>query len=701
MSTTLAQTPDGTAGPATDGASGAAAGRVRFARAVGVALGAALVPYLWVLWDGFSDPLRRHPSGLFSNFFDLQARALVDGHWWVARGSLGIEGFVIDGREYMYFGPFPALLRIPLLPLDLDNDLTAPSMLVAWLVTAMFVALLTWRVRVLMRADAPLTRLETWALGIFVAAVMGGSTLVLLAAIPAVYQEAIAWGVVCTIGALFFLLGVIERATWWGIAGYGALTMAALLSRATVGWACALGGLIAAVWLIVTRKDELWRRWALALAVAAIVPMIVGMSITWAKFGGPFAHPLEEQVYSQTNPERRAFLEANDGALFNLEYVPTSALAYLRPDGFSLSAEYPFVAAPRTPPDIVGDAVFDQTFRTPSLTASMPLLVILAVWGIVIAFRRRPPGRAALARIPIVAAALGAATILVWEGIAPRFMGDALPLLVLASIVATVDIWRRLEGRGRRWRVGVLGLFAGLALIGMVVNVGSGIQLAGLAWNDEELSAYVDAKRSVNDVIGTGLDVEHGTELPGTAPADQLFVVGDCDALYISTGEQYFPRWHPLEYANGSIHRLALTYGGLDQGQIPLIEIGDPVTTTVSVEDRGIAFQRWMRIRVDGTGGSTKSRWIREDPGQTRRITVITDPNLGRVTARFGDETLIDEPIPEADSVEVITRSGTDGVSGPQLTVERRPNPRPILCREIEREAALGRQAGSSSKRNW
>ena len=51
----------------------------------------------------------------FSNFYDLQARAILEGRLDVPRGSLGIEAFVQDGRHYLYFPPGPALLRLPLL----------------------------------------------------------------------------------------------------------------------------------------------------------------------------------------------------------------------------------------------------------------------------------------------------------------------------------------------------------------------------------------------------------------------------------------------------------------------------------------------------------------------------------------------------------------------------------------------------------
>ena len=72
-----------------------------------------------------------NPLGYASNFFDFQARAFMDGRLWVTPGSLGIEGFQVDGREYMYFGPFPALLRIPVLwtTSEFDGRLTVVSML--------------------------------------------------------------------------------------------------------------------------------------------------------------------------------------------------------------------------------------------------------------------------------------------------------------------------------------------------------------------------------------------------------------------------------------------------------------------------------------------------------------------------------------------------------------------------------------------
>ena len=109
----------------------------------GLAIG--FVPFLYVLWNGRLDPLRAAiprgaPGASLSAVYDLQARALFHGSWDVPKGVLGFEAFVVHGRHYTYFGPFASFLRMPILALTdtFDGRLTAPSMLLAWIVTAVF-----------------------------------------------------------------------------------------------------------------------------------------------------------------------------------------------------------------------------------------------------------------------------------------------------------------------------------------------------------------------------------------------------------------------------------------------------------------------------------------------------------------------------------------------------------------------------------
>src|SRR4029079_8507188 len=48
-----------------------------------------------------------------ADFYEVQARSLLHLHWDVPLRVLNIEAFVVKGKAYMYFGPFPALLRMP------------------------------------------------------------------------------------------------------------------------------------------------------------------------------------------------------------------------------------------------------------------------------------------------------------------------------------------------------------------------------------------------------------------------------------------------------------------------------------------------------------------------------------------------------------------------------------------------------------
>ena len=210
-----------------------------------------------------SDPLRSYyPGNIFSNFYDTQARSLLDGSWNVPSGSLGIEGFVIHGRTYTYFGPFPALLRIPILlyTTRLDGRLTAPSMLLAWIVTATFASLLLWRTRILLRGNVAVGMAEAVCYGFLVASMMCGTVLSYLVSAPYVYNEDFAWGVALTLGAIFALLGVLEHPMRRRVLFLGFLVFCASLARESLGWACVIGTILAAIWFASGRAGAENRR---------------------------------------------------------------------------------------------------------------------------------------------------------------------------------------------------------------------------------------------------------------------------------------------------------------------------------------------------------------------------------------------------------------------------------------------------------
>ena len=178
-------------------------------------------------------------SGLFSTFYDQQARAFLDGHVDLPANSLGIEGFVHDGRTFMYFPPWPAILRLPVLLTthEYDGRLTLLSMTIAWIVFAVMVTKLVWLLVPRLSGFEDVNVGTAAVVALFLAAATGGTFLTFDAAQPWVYTEAYLWAVAAAMGGLYWLVRLIadptRHATWW-------LFVFALVSvgtRATEGWA--------------------------------------------------------------------------------------------------------------------------------------------------------------------------------------------------------------------------------------------------------------------------------------------------------------------------------------------------------------------------------------------------------------------------------------------------------------------------------
>src|SRR6266545_911251 len=73
----------------------------------------ALISYAFVLTDGSFNLFALEPLG---HVFDNMAVNLLRGDFTVDPTIIANEGMVRDGKIYTYFGIFPALLRVPLIP---------------------------------------------------------------------------------------------------------------------------------------------------------------------------------------------------------------------------------------------------------------------------------------------------------------------------------------------------------------------------------------------------------------------------------------------------------------------------------------------------------------------------------------------------------------------------------------------------------
>ena len=510
----------------------------RFAAVCTAVTLAAGVPYLWALWDlwnGSLSPLRLDGTSDANPIYAVQSRALMGGHLWIPPGSIAGEAFVANHHQYTYFGLFPSLIRIPILLFtnSLDDRLTAPSLLCAWLVTAVFSALLLWRLRVFLRgADVALEWPEALSYGLLLGSILVGSVLVYLASVPDVYSEDLGWSVALACGSLFALVGLLERQSWGRVTACCVLVLLTNLNRATTGYAAVGATLLIAIWFAFGRAGPKARRWALPVAAAGLLPMVVGCAIDLAKFGELFGVPSSSQVLYK----ELGYAHLDGGQYFGLRFLPSTLQAYVDPLNFRFSSLFPFITLPDLPSHPVAHTALFSRTPTANVPVSMPLLFALGILGVVVAFTPRGTPRFRGLRILLITSTLTAGTVMVFGWVLERFVADFLPLLILAGMIGMIELWRRLEGRPRMARSVALVAIATLALFSVWANLGFA-STPNRNWTPTQLTNYVTAQQSVSNVTGHPLDgdIVVGNHPPWPASMGTLYIKGRCSRLYLAS----------------------------------------------------------------------------------------------------------------------------------------------------------------------
>jgi hypothetical protein len=677
--------------------------RRRFTIAVIWGTAIILPALLWVMWDLWSGSVNVLRSVPYDYFYDLQARAMFHGHLYLPNGKMGIEAFVHNGRDYTYFGVFSSLIRMPILLVTsrLDGQMTGPSILVAWMLTALFSSLMLWRVRILMRGEALVGRAEAASYGALMATIMGGSVILYLAATPFVYSEDFAWSVPLTVGSLFALLGVLERPSRRRVVASGILILCANLDRSPPGWALSIAACLIAGWFALGREGASKRRWALPMLAVGIVPVLVGAAFTYAKFGIPFGLPMADQVWATVNAHRRYFLAANGGKAFSFGFLPSTLWAYLQPFGIRVSGLFPFITPPGAPAGWLNGAVLDQTYPTASFPATTPLLLLLGCWGVLTAFRPKGPGQVRLTRIILLGAAAGAGGVLLWGYISQRYLADLMPFFIVAGGIGLIDLWRRLATRPRRDRSVALGAIVVLALYCVAANLA--ITAFPVAqWTMTQSARYISAQKSLS-IDSLAASVHRGSTLPNWAPAGQIFAIDNCSGLYLSTGnnikdvpgqqiEHY--NWKPVEQPSSFTHTIGFIFNRPVQDlthPLPLMTYGK---STLVMEPAGPGY---VRMHIENSGTSVNwplaAGWnIPITPDKLHeefRFTVTIDPNLKSIIAEwYGRETMINHYLGGDGPPIVKTTANSPGSALPVVTVVNVPshaNAPMSLCRSLTR----------------
>jgi hypothetical protein len=583
----------------------------------------------------------------YGNFYDAQAHSLEHGHLAIDPRVLGIEAFFAHGGAYMYQGPVPALLRLPVVALAgdrFDGRLTVVSMLVALALAAAVLVRLERRIRAVVRGGAPFSRRESVLVAATLAALVAGPPVLFQTSRAWIYHEAVLWGIALTLLAVDqlvrYALAADGRERARALAWCALATTAAVLTRASIGLGPVVALTVLSAWRIV-RGGRAALRSSAASVGATVLPIAAYAMVNVAKFGSLFAIPFRSQKQALVDPSRQAFLDANHGSFFGVKFVPTTVAHYLDPIGIRLTRAFPYLEFPRVPGRVIGGVRFDLLDRAAGLPVTAPLLVVLSIVGVYAVARRR---ELRALRLPLVAALASAVAILPFGYVAQRYIGDATPILALGGLVG-VHLWLTRSPSPARRRA-LDGTFLALGALTVLAGVALALDYQRL-WSTNIPPTTTAGFLGLEHDLGAHLAVERGDTLPATRPEGTLFAVDRCAALYLSDGLPVTSvnrsSWNLVEgtASSGSWH-LRLRFPTEPIGTaVPIFTSGtaDEPNTLVAryVDARHIAFEYHPAHGIEEV-----ARPVRIERGRWYDAALLADWRIDRLSLTVGDVVVLE-----------------------------------------------------------
>ncbi len=409
-------------------------------------------------------------------FYEYQAESLLRGHIDVPEVALGGESFVVQGKFYGYFGPTPAVLRLPLVALGFPFGRLTQTYMLLYFIAALGGCYQLQREATRWVAGES-REPSAWATAVVLGASGLGSTVYFLGARAMMYHEAILCGIAFAVWSCWCSLRHLRQpgSRWWS--GALVLGLLSLHARPPTGLFALLALAAAAVlrvWIPVessyaaaneTRATAGSLRRACAIAATALIGVVTFNGVSYLKFGTFDGAPLRyHRLYT------RERLARFGGRNFYVTNIPWGAYSYLERANFRLVPYAPyFVIDRQATPKPFPNAKVDLPDYLLPIPYAMPALTLLAILGAAIAaLRFRAP------RLPLLVFWLAgippAVALFAAVAIAHRYSGDFCPLLVCSAVfgIAALDTLRGAAWRAARWLVAtvtLLNVFITSALI--------------------------------------------------------------------------------------------------------------------------------------------------------------------------------------------------------------------------------------------
>ena len=358
--------------------------------------------------------------------YDSQAEHFLRGDVDVDLDAIGHEAMIVNGKVRMYFGPFPAFLRIPL-------NFVYPAGHGKWSRISGFcagiIALFAFAglVRMALQSSPLSSCARNWLGNACVIGFAFGSPLLLLLGNLSIYDEAIIWGLALSLTAIFFAFrsrhaeGVaLTRA----LLGFSLCAGGALLSRVTFGASFILIAPLLALGL--PRENRVANLTALVLPLG--VALIFYIWLSYARFGSLTGMNYYDYYI---NPVHAEF--ARKFGMFSPRRILHSFADYFGVYFPSLEREPPFLAADRHSYD------YPSLYSNDFSEVYLPLpwcfswLVFGAIMGIAYLVRR--DGADAFERGAAAALFAQFLCILSFFALAQRYAADLYPFLIFCLII--------------------------------------------------------------------------------------------------------------------------------------------------------------------------------------------------------------------------------------------------------------------------
>jgi hypothetical protein len=411
--------------------------------------------------------------------YDSQAEHFLRGDVGVDEAAIAHETMIVNGKVRMYFGPFPALLRIPL-------NFICPSGRGKWSRISGFcagvIALFAFAglVKTALRSSPLSSRARDWVGNACVTGFGLGSPLLLLLGNLSIYNEAIIWGFAWSLAALYFtyrLRTVESAALTHSLLAFSFCAGAALLSRVTFGAPFVLIAPVLALRLFHTQPMRNLAALFLPLGAA----FVFYLALSYARFGDFSGMNMRYSI----NSDQRNF--AVKHGLFRVERVPYSFADYFVLRSPKLQPEAPFLKAGRQSYDQESLYVMPFTETYSSLLWSSSWILLGAVIGV--AMLLRPGGADGVDRAIAAIFLLQIIVILSFMGLAQRYVAELFPFLIFAFL-----IFLRQEKIAFQLRY----LLIGLVVVSVVIN-----SLTTVSWLVEaDLNVPAATRAKWNQFLG-------------------------------------------------------------------------------------------------------------------------------------------------------------------------------------------------------